>query len=118
MSRLTQVTLGGNSYEVPQLEIDQYEELMDLWEDEKKIDAADAAAKFKSSIKAIAIMLRHSSPAIADIRKLRCSLAELSRARLAIMAAAGLVAAPNGADPGNGEAAAGAASTSTSSLPN
>lgn len=121
MARSIEVMLGETAYLVPQLEIDQYEELMQLWEDDKAIDAGNSAARFKSSISAVAIMLRYSSPAIENIRKLRCTLAELAAARAAILSAAGLVAAPetaNGAAMGEGEAAAGAASISTSSLPN
>lgn len=121
MARSTEVMLGGTAYLVPQLEIDQYEELMQLWEDDKAIDAGNSAARFKSSVTAVAIMLRYSSPAIENVRKLRCTLAELATARAAILAAAGLVSTletANGAAAGEDMAAAGAASTSTSSLPN
>ena len=121
MARSTEVVLGGTAYLVPQLEIDQYEELMQLWEDDKALEPGNSAARFKSSIAAVAIMLRYSSPAIENIRKLRCTLAELSKARASILSAAGLMTAEtaNGSAPaGEDVAAAGAASISTSSLPN
>lgn len=76
------VTLGGDAYEVPRLNIGQLEEVSDLLSQ----DVSDG----RRSLAILRIALRRATPKVDDVGEIEMDLNDMSAAVLAVLELAGL----------------------------
>jgi hypothetical protein len=93
MAKTVRVKIGDEHYEVPHLDIGQFEELAVLWDrrdaERNPLDEEgkplSGAALLKHILAGAQIVLRDAVPPIADVRKLRCDISELRAAVETVM---------------------------------
>ena len=93
MAKTIKISLGGQDYEVPRLNIGQVEDLAEFGERTgplgEPLDANGEPLKGKPlvsyTLEVAAIVLRRAAPAIGSIRDLECSLADIQEAVTSVM---------------------------------
>lgn len=109
MAKMVKITLAGQDYEVPRLNVGQVEDLAEFGERTgplgEPLDPAGERLKGKPlvtyTLGVAGVVLRRATPAIGNVRDLECNLTNLQEAVTLVMEFNRLVKA----DPsGNGEA--------------
>ena len=89
MSRIVEVVLGPTTYRVPRLNLDEIEQLIDIWS-EATPEGDTWKFFFRRGRRIAEILFCRADPPVEDFGKIECSAQELQDASNAILAFSGM----------------------------